>query len=94
MEYERTTEWLFGPMVNKSPLFQGQRDAADPDTLLQTYGYPACLGAIIVQVWIVLVKAITSSAGLRKGFFNRLEAFRQDGTVKGALVFTGRQLRG
>nr|AAB06278.1 nucleoprotein [Respirovirus muris]AAB06284.1 nucleoprotein [Respirovirus muris]AAB06290.1 nucleoprotein [Respirovirus muris] len=94
MEYERTTEWLFGPMVNKSPLFQGQRDAADPDTLLQIYGYPACLGAIIVQVWIVLVKAITSSAGLRKGFFNRLEAFRQDGTVKGALVFTGETVEG
>nr|ASX97514.1 nucleoprotein [Human respirovirus 1]ATV91605.1 nucleoprotein [Human respirovirus 1] len=94
MEYERTTEWLFGPMVNKNPLFQGQRENADLEALLQTYGYPACLGAIIVQVWIVLVKAITSSAGLRKGFFNRLEAFRQDGTVKSALVFTGDTVEG
>nr|AGR39557.1 nucleocapsid protein [Respirovirus suis] len=94
IDYEKTTEWLFSRITNKYPLLQGQKDTHDPESLLQTYGYPSCLGALIVQVWIVLVKAITSSAGLKKGFYNRLEAFRQDGTVRSSLVFSGETVEG
>ncbi|UQS35947.1 nucleocapsid protein [Porcine respirovirus 2] len=93
MDYEKTTEWLFSRITNKNPGLQGQKDTHDPESLLQTYGYPSCLGALIIQVWIVLVKAITSSAGLKKGFFNRVHAFRQEETVTSSLVFRGQTVQ-
>nr|AXA98645.1 nucleoprotein [Caprine parainfluenza virus 3] len=91
MVYEKTTDWIFGSDLeyDQDNMLQNSRGSASIEDLVHTFGYQACLGALIVQVWIVLVKAITSISGLRKGFFTRLEAFRQDGTVKSSLVLSG-----
>ncbi|QJE38107.1 nucleoprotein [Respirovirus rupicaprae] len=91
MVYEKTTDWMFGSDLDydQDNMLQNGRGTANIEDLVHTFGYQSCLGALIIQVWIVLVKAITSISGLRKGFFTRLEAFRQDGTVKSSLVFSG-----
>nr|ANG56458.1 nucleocapsid [Respirovirus bovis]ANG56460.1 nucleocapsid [Respirovirus bovis] len=91
MVYEKTTDWMFGSDLeyDQDNMLQNGRSTSTIEDLVHTFGYPACLGALIIQIWIILVKAITSISGLRKGFFTRLEAFRQDGTVKSSLVLSG-----
>nr|QKN89213.1 nucleocapsid protein [Human respirovirus 3] len=91
MIYEKTTDWIFGSDLDydQETMLQNGRNNSTIEDLVHTFGYPSCLGAIIIQIWIVLVKAITSISGLRKGFFTRLEAFRQDGTVQAGLVLSG-----
>nr|UIT55578.1 nucleocapsid [Respirovirus bovis]UIT55584.1 nucleocapsid [Respirovirus bovis]UIT55590.1 nucleocapsid [Respirovirus bovis] len=91
MVYEKTTDWMFGSDIDydQDNMLQNGRSTSTIEDLVHTFGYPSCLGALIIQVWIILVKAITSVSGLRKGFFTRLEAFRQDGTVKSSLVLSG-----
>ncbi|RLY54429.1 hypothetical protein D9V13_14415, partial [Staphylococcus epidermidis] len=91
MIYEKTTDWIFGSDLDydQETMLQNGRNNSTIEDLVHTFGYPSCLGAIIIQIWIVLVKAIASISGLRKGFFTQLEAFRQDGTVQAGLVLSG-----